>query len=320
MVTHTRKKGTSFDNRLLVIDKAGKTTKVVKGEAQNYTELVNILQQLPAKQRNIKYNENTNGNSGRKAETPGSSSSQPTLFDNPPANDGGIQRGEQTPSGNTPGRRGGPDSGDIRPTTAPRPESGGMANTGGGRGRNTGDNGGRNNAPGTGNNAGGASGSPNPGTPLQQKVGKGKLAVPVLQPVGNFKLSKFERKEQASTAGYSEYSPEVTIEGAKDHPTKLVESSAMSGVPLPDTDYTPALPQETITSGALSNAQIEDVILAGNAHQQTLPSGERRGFFLGAGTGYGKGRTIAAIILDNFSKGSKKAVWLSMNDNAHREC
>jgi hypothetical protein len=40
----------------------------------------------------------------------------------------------------------------------------------------------------------------------------------------------------------------------------------------------------------------------------------RRGFFLGDGTGCGKGRQIAAVIADNMAQGRLRAVWLSRND------
>ena len=40
----------------------------------------------------------------------------------------------------------------------------------------------------------------------------------------------------------------------------------------------------------------------------------RRGWFLGDGTGAGKGRQVAAIILDNWLKGRKRAVWISKSD------
>ena len=39
----------------------------------------------------------------------------------------------------------------------------------------------------------------------------------------------------------------------------------------------------------------------------------RAGFFLGDGTGCGKGRQVAALILANFLAGRRRAVWLSMN-------
>lgn len=63
----------------------------------------------------------------------------------------------------------------------------------------------------------------------------------------------------------------------------------------------------------LSDVQLEAVSYAGQSHSQTLPNGATRGFFLGDGTGVGKGRTITGVILDNYTQGRKKAVWLSEN-------
>ena len=40
----------------------------------------------------------------------------------------------------------------------------------------------------------------------------------------------------------------------------------------------------------------------------------RRGWFLGDGTGAGKGRQVAGIILDNKLKGRKRALWISVSD------
>ncbi len=40
----------------------------------------------------------------------------------------------------------------------------------------------------------------------------------------------------------------------------------------------------------------------------------RRGWFLGDGTGAGKGRQVAGIILDNWLKGRRRAVWMSVSD------
>jgi hypothetical protein len=40
----------------------------------------------------------------------------------------------------------------------------------------------------------------------------------------------------------------------------------------------------------------------------------RRGFMIGDGTGVGKGRQSAAIILDNWFQGRRKAVWISKSD------
>ena len=40
----------------------------------------------------------------------------------------------------------------------------------------------------------------------------------------------------------------------------------------------------------------------------------RRGWFLGDGTGAGKGRQVAGILLDNWLKGRRRAVWVSKSD------
>ena len=116
---------------------------------------------------------------------------------------------------------------------------------------------------------------------------------------------------------YEPYTPQrVSIPGAQEHPSKLVQSAAMASVLPPKADYAPRLPKELISSGALSMAQLEPIIYAGQAHAQMLPAGEdevprRRGIFIGDGTGVGKGRQIGGIILDNWNQGRQKAVWVS---------
>ena len=120
--------------------------------------------------------------------------------------------------------------------------------------------------------------------------------------------------EKESNAVYSKYIPQkVKIEGAKEHPSELVESAAMSAVAPPDPTYSPNLPENVIKDGLLSLPQLESVIYAGQAHSNILPDGTRKGFFIGDGTGVGKGRTIAGIIMDNFRQGRIKAVWVSEN-------
>lgn len=115
---------------------------------------------------------------------------------------------------------------------------------------------------------------------------------------------------------YAQYVPsKVRIEGAIPHPAKLVESAAMASVELPDPTYSPALPASIAKEGKLSDAQLETVVYAGQAHEHVLPDGKRKGFFLGDGTGVGKGRQIAGIIMDNFLQGRKKAVWISEKKN-----
>ena len=124
---------------------------------------------------------------------------------------------------------------------------------------------------------------------------------------------KTTKKAASSDNGvYASYTPaKLTITGAKKHPAPLVESSAMSAVSSPELHYKPKLDQKIIDSGALSDAQLENISYAGQAHEQMLPNGERKGYFIGDGTGVGKGRQLAGIILDNFNQGRTKAVWVS---------
>jgi len=53
------------------------------------------------------------------------------------------------------------------------------------------------------------------------------------------------------------------------------------------------------------------IVYAGHAHSDVMPDGKRRGFFIGDGTGVGKGREIAGIFLDNKQQGRTKHVWVS---------
>ncbi|HOA56040.1 MAG TPA: strawberry notch family protein, partial [Clostridiales bacterium] len=126
--------------------------------------------------------------------------------------------------------------------------------------------------------------------------------------------------EKESNAVYSKYIPQkVKIEGAKEHPSVLVESAAMSAVAPPDPTYSPNLPENVIRDGLLSLPQLESVIYAGQAHSNILPDSTRKGFFIGDGTGVGKGRTIAGIIMDNFRQGRTKAVWVSENKKLFKD-
>jgi predicted RNA methylase len=116
---------------------------------------------------------------------------------------------------------------------------------------------------------------------------------------------------------YEPYQPQrVRVAGAKPHPGPLVQSAAMASVAPPAPTYSPTLPKNLITEGKLSLAQLEAVIYAGQAHQAMLPAPEgetarRRGHFIGDGTGVGKGREIAGIILDNWQQGRTRHVWVS---------
>ncbi len=153
----------------------------------------------------------------------------------------------------------------------------------------------------------------------------------------------YEPREASSTAAqfsdriYEPYEVQlISIAAAKPHPTKLVQSAAMASVRPPIPSYRPLLPNRLIAEGILSDAQLETIIYTGEAHAELLAGrylvdesldnlalakdGDeqavqfRKGFFLGDGTGSGKGRQAAGIILDNWLRGHRKAVWISKSD------
>ena len=62
--------------------------------------------------------------------------------------------------------------------------------------------------------------------------------------------------------------------------------------------------------------QLEAVVYALQQHERMLPSGQRAGFFIGDGTGVGKGRELAAIIWENWIRGRRRAVWLPRLERA----
>ena len=149
-----------------------------------------------------------------------------------------------------------------------------------------------------------------------------------------------EAQEEAKPLGetlYEVYQPQrIAIHGALPHPTTLCESAALSSVKPPAVSYQPTLPPTVVEKGLLSEVQLESVIYAGEAHAHLLrgfylvsesfddvqvtnrenPDAVqfRRGWFLGDGTGTGKGRQVAGIILDNWNNKRTKALWISKSD------
>ena len=121
----------------------------------------------------------------------------------------------------------------------------------------------------------------------------------------------------------------IEIPGAAGHPENLVETLAMASVLPPVPTYRPILPKRAFE--ALSDAQLEAIIQAGEAFERDLAgtylpnkAGDdlvenadghryRQGFFVGDGTGVGKGREGAGCIMDQWCKGRRRHLWISLN-------
>ncbi len=103
------------------------------------------------------------------------------------------------------------------------------------------------------------------------------------------------------------------LTGGATHPGIIVETAGLANIKPPRPVYRPHLPVELITSGKISQIQLERIIYAGQTHNQFLPnSNARAGISIGDGTGVGKTGTILGIILDNWFSGRKRTVWFSV--------
>jgi hypothetical protein len=153
----------------------------------------------------------------------------------------------------------------------------------------------------------------------------------------SFKSLEAPRDNTPVSDIYARYRPQrIAIAGAQEHPTPLVESIAMASVapPAPSGDGGAELrlPARLIEEGHLSEAQLETIVMAHDAHGCDLPGrftidddqtkltradddpearAYRLGYFLGDGTGCGKGRECAGLILVNWLAGRRKAIWVS---------
>ncbi|XP_052757645.1 protein strawberry notch-like isoform X4 [Galleria mellonella] len=113
---------------------------------------------------------------------------------------------------------------------------------------------------------------------------------------------------------YADYMP-LKLKLGRKHPDPVVETASLSSVEPAEVTYELALPGDTVRGGLLSALQLEAIVYASQAHQHLLPDGTRAGFLIGDGAGVGKGRTIAGIIFENYVRGRRRAVWVSVSND-----
>ena len=302
------KYGTTFSNALLVIDKAKpKNRTIINTPAENYAALVGILAEI----QNDRLQ--TTPAADRSAEQDAAESARQDAV---PA--GGSQDGV------------GPSVGQLDVlggrTTTVQPPMAGAGDRSGGDGDRVGRPGAAVRNPGSAGDGGRGNTGGSSAVVPEQRDGLDNSSQ---QPSSGVSLSGATNQSGELTDSiFESYQPQrLQIPGAKAHPGALVQSAAMASVLPPAATYTPNLPKETITEGKLSLAQLEAVVYAGQAHQEFLDdkvdadaatklglkdgTAYRRGFFIGDGTGVGKGREIGGIILDNQRQGRKKAIWIS---------
>ena len=167
-----------------------------------------------------------------------------------------------------------------------------------------------------------------------------RLAAPVARPIASIEARDIDYTVLVDPAPVGEavgvylpYRPSrIAIGCASEHPTALVESLAMGSITAPRPSFRPQLPARVVDDKVLSDAQLETLIYASDAFERDLPgrflpaeeglsltpddAGHpyRTGFFLADGTGAGKGRQVASIILDQWLRGHRKHVWISKTE------
>lgn len=285
-----QKYGTTFDDQLVVIDKVGpQEGKTLTGEYKDLSELLTDLEGVRNERRFVEQNTK----SGNLVQGGSTSEKADGVADELASNAADGRRNDTGRNGRMDSSRG---SG-----TGARVRNGSRASGSAGSTEKP-------------KKSGERVSESEPGTVSDQHDGKSDGNVRLVHGDVQGSQRDVSKPKINIDSKFTAYEPaKVHIEGAKPHPGKLVESAAMGAVEPPTPTYTPHLPQSLIDSGKPSSAQLENIVYAGQAHSQILPSGERKGYFIGDGTGVGKGVQIASILLDNFNQGRRKAVWVSKN-------
>lgn len=137
------------------------------------------------------------------------------------------------------------------------------------------------------------------------------------QSVSTGSVQSVESTEEV-TPGFTEYQPPTDLPvAAPKSQSLIVESSALASVTPPKIETKPKIPDSIPSNGVLQAHQYQAVCQAVNAHNKLLPDGRRMGYFCGDGTGVGKTRTIAGVLLDAMNRklGKGKALIVSKNSD-----
>lgn len=304
------KYGTTFSNQLLVIDKDGPTNApVVTAKVDDIADAIPLLEGIRNDRNTTALEQNADQSGGKNSTETGaagtrSDQSLPGATTGLGDGERGAESGSQTQAGS---------GGHAGSTEGGRPAAGnGVSDT--------------NRSEGTGDHATNDAGSENAG---RRSADAGRSNEQQNSQVEIQSKEADKDHSELTDSIFESYKPQkLHIPGAKPHPGPLVQSAAMATVEPPAPKYTPHLPKDVITEGKLSLAQLESVVYAGQAHQDFIDTVNfnggselssldhttvkaRKGFFIGDGTGVGKGREISGIILDNMMQGRKKAVWIS---------
>lgn len=301
------KYGTTFGNQIIVIDKNGPTpgnnwaeqaNNIVKGDVKNLEEALNVTAEIAADRK------------------PVAAAARPEIGARPLGSRqepvrAGVGEGLRAAPGRggvvEPGRR----TGEIRGTTGiSRPQEGAgvvraaeprveLEQAAVRRGESA-------ERPGIQVRGGGVE---NVRGGTERPAGAGEVALPE-QPSGLEATETGAVRESEASGKFVKYKP-AKLKGGVPHPANIVESSSMAAVDPPDITYKTSLPPEIIKEGKLSDLQLETVHYAGQQFEKIMPNGQRMGYFIGDGTGVGKGRQIAGIVADQWNKGVKRILWVS---------
>ena len=126
-----------------------------------------------------------------------------------------------------------------------------------------------------------------------------------------------EDDDAADDVQFEDYEP-LWLKGiGKKHPDPVVENASLSAVkaPKPPDDALADISPDVVKEGKLSNLQLEAVAYANMCFGKNLEDGSRRGFFIGDGAGIGKGRELAGIVAQQWARGVRKHLWISVSND-----